>query len=89
MTEIGSNLSGPQPPAPPAGGARPHRMQSLLHSLTDSLDLACRGYLCMQLVDCDSTTDPECGPTGKKLVFRPATERERAASAEIPPPIGT
>jgi hypothetical protein len=89
MTEIGSNLSGPQTPAPPASGARPRRMQSLLHSLTDSLDLACRGYLCMQLVDCDSTTDPECGPTGKKLVFRAPAEPEGAASAEMPPPAGT
>ena len=24
----------------------------------------------MQLVDCDSETDPECGPSGKKLVMR-------------------
>jgi hypothetical protein len=64
-------------------------MQSLLHSLTDSLDLACRGYLCMQLVDCDSTTDPECGPAGKKLVFRTPAEQERAASAEMIPPAGT
>ena len=89
MTEIGSSFPGPQTPALPASGPRPRRMQSFLHSLTDSLDLACRGYLCMQLVDCDSTTDPECGPTGKKLVFRAATEQERATSAEMPPPAGT
>jgi hypothetical protein len=44
-------------------------MQALLDSLTHSLDLACRGYLCAPLVDCDSKTDPECGPTGKKLQF--------------------
>ncbi|HEY9127771.1 MAG TPA: hypothetical protein VIM62_11625 [Acidobacteriaceae bacterium] len=39
-------------------------------SLTASLELACRGYLCMQIVDCDSVSDPECGPSGKKVVVR-------------------
>jgi hypothetical protein len=45
------------------------RMEVLLQSLTNSLDLACRGYLCAPLVDCDPLMDPECGPTGKKLQF--------------------
>jgi hypothetical protein len=72
MTEIGRSTDGPHMPAGSAGGEHPHadRFHDLLHSLTSSLDLACRGYLCMQLVDCDPITDPECGPTGKKLMVR-------------------
>ncbi len=53
-------------------------MHALLESLTHSLDLACRGYLCAPLVDCDPMTDPECGPTGKKEVQFP----EPASRAE-------
>ena len=41
----------------------------MFQGLISSLDLASRGYLCAQLVDCDSTTDPECGPAGKKLLI--------------------
>jgi hypothetical protein len=53
------------------------RMHALLESLTHSLDLACRGYLCAPLVDCDPMTDPECGPTGKKVQFpEPASRAE-------------
>jgi hypothetical protein len=45
------------------------RIHAMLESLTHSLDLACRGYLCAPLVDCDPMTDAECGPTGKKVQF--------------------
>jgi hypothetical protein len=46
--------------------ASAHRSQTLMESLTHSLDMACRGYLCAPLVDCDPLTDPDCGPNGKK-----------------------
>jgi hypothetical protein len=50
------------------GGRTTPRTQGFLQSLTHSLDLACRGYLCAPLIDCDPLTDPECGPAGKKLL---------------------
>jgi hypothetical protein len=71
----GSQVRGPEAPNPQTSvSARDvrrgsPRMHALLESLTHSLDLACRGYLCAPLVDCDPMTDPECGPTGKKVQF--------------------
>ena len=45
------------------------RMHALLESLTHSLDLACRGYLCAPLVDGAPMSARVCGPTGKKVQF--------------------
>lgn len=71
--------------AQPVGGDLPHlevarlpepaksatrRKHSLWESLTASLELACRGYLCMQIVDCDPVTDPDCSAAGTKVVVR-------------------
>ena len=52
---------------PPVAGRRKH---GLWESITASLDLACRGYLCMQIVDCDPVSDPDCSASGKKVVVR-------------------
>jgi hypothetical protein len=53
------------------------RMDGLFQSLVSSMEIASRGYLCAQLVDCDPATDPECGPAGKKLlVVAPAKPKE-------------
>ena len=46
------------------------RKHGLWESITASLDLACRGYLCMQIVDCDPVSDPDCSASGKKVVVR-------------------
>jgi hypothetical protein len=54
----------------PKPGMTEHRKHGLWESLTASLDLACRGYLCMQVVDCDPVTDPDCSAAGKKVVMR-------------------
>jgi len=45
------------------------RAPLMMNSLISCLDLACRGYLCAPLVDCDPETDPECGSAGKKLLM--------------------
>ena len=89
MTVIGSNTDRLQTAAgttgSDTGGARSVsvRMHGLLHSLTYSLELACRGYLCAPLVDCDPVTDPECSEAGKKLQFpTPTTEAVRTSAAE-------
>lgn len=92
MTDIGSNMSGPEitgleqglreKSAQPVRGETPRvsqaikpqtaspRRHGVWESLTASLDLACRGYLCMHLVDCDPVSDPECSAAGKKIVVR-------------------
>jgi hypothetical protein len=78
MTGIGRSEDAFDPAASPTrreGRSHVPRMHALLESLTHSLDLACRGYLCAPLVDCDPQTDPECGPTGKKLQFPDATSK--------------
>jgi hypothetical protein len=86
MTVIGSKTDRLYPPADSAKGEAQHaslRMHGLFHSLTYSLELACRGYLCAPLVDCDPVTDPECSEAGKKLLFPdPAVERGRISAAD-------
>ena len=86
MADIGSSTTGfgarvPESNAQPVRGEMPrvpenasattHRKKhGLWESLTASLEMACRGYLCMQVVDCDPVTDPECSAAGKKVVVR-------------------
>lgn len=78
-------LRGALPPLAEKNKPVTHHKQSLWESLTASLDLACRGYLCMQIVDCDPVSDPECSAAGKKVVVHEvsaaaagfATERAR------------
>ena len=55
---------------PTKADATKQRKHGLWESLTASLDLACRGYLCMQIVDCDPVTDPDCSAAGTKVVVR-------------------
>ena len=89
MTVIGSNTDQLHSAVGSAKGGAQHaslRMHGLLHSLTYSLELACRGYLCAPLVDCDPATDPECSESGKKLQFPdPAVERVRISAADETP----
>jgi hypothetical protein len=71
------------------GGHVPgRRMHALMDSLTHSLELACRGYLCAPLVDCDPETDPECSAAGKKIQFPEPVRRvaPHEATQEISPP---
>jgi len=86
MTVNGSNSDPLQMMAGPVTTGGQHssaRMHGLLHSLTYSLELACRGYLCAPLVDCDPVSDPDCSEAGKKLQFpNPAVERSRLSAAE-------
>ena len=56
-----------EPTKPDAAKQHKH---GLWESLTASLDLACRGYLCMQIVDCDPVSDPDCSAAGTKVVIR-------------------
>jgi hypothetical protein len=74
MAVIGRNISLRLAGSSTGGGHNnAPRAHGFLDSLTHSLDLACRGYLCAPLVDCDPRTDPECGPAGKKpLIPHPA-----------------
>jgi hypothetical protein len=70
----------PERSEPNAGSARAAavvgvRRHGLWESLTASLDLACRGYLCMQIVDCDPVTDPDCSAAGTKVVVREVPPR--------------
>ncbi|HTJ29075.1 MAG TPA: hypothetical protein VL346_01155 [Acidobacteriaceae bacterium] len=77
-------LLGDLPPLAEKNKPVTHHRQSLWESLTASLDLACRGYLCMQVVDCDPVSDPECSAAGKKVVVRevPAAAASSAAGRE-------
>ena len=86
MTVIGSTTDRLHPAADSTKSGVQHaslRMHGLFHSLTYSLELACRGYLCAPLVDCDPVTDPECSEAGKKLLIpNPAVERGRVSAVD-------
>ncbi|WP_263356284.1 hypothetical protein [Acidicapsa ligni] len=58
-------------------------MTLLLGSVTSCLALACRAYLCAPLVDCDPVNDPDCGPTGKKVLVSTADAGARSMPGDM------
>lgn len=86
MTVIGNPSQGLQDAATamPSGKQRSSRIQALIHSLTCSLDMAARGYLCAPLVECDPLVDPECTEAGVKLRVPESPRKPVPTSVQAP-----